>query len=316
MNGFGAMLQHIACLGDDGDRIIALTAWLRSLEPGEQKAAITLLATPPRKAFVALKTLRERLAERIDSELFDLSLAHVGDLAETLALLWEADTRPNRPVTPATFLHGLATTGPLERRTCVEQWLDGSDPAGRLAILRLASGTRGRPVPPGVLAASLEHLGLALPGAAPAQDAVQADLFPPPAAGDATRGTVTAILLYVETTRGARPRLVCTFGVKDSEAFVPVARLDAGDHRSEIAAFAREHPGRRFGTTQQVDTTGEHALLATLSWTGISTSTRRRAGIELHGASLVAVEAPASPARVGSLAELTSMLPSPRTRGY
>lgn len=316
MNSFGAMLQHIACLGDDGDRVTALTAWLGSLEPDEQRAAVTLLATPPRKAFVALKTLRERLARRFDSTLFDLSLAHVGDLAETVALLWEADTRPNQPVTPAAFLHGLATTGPLARRACVEQWLDSCDAAGRLAILHLASGARRKSLPPGVLAASLARLGLALPGVTPAQDAVQADLFPAPATGNATRGTATVILMYVETTRGARPRLVCTFGVRDGETFVPVARLDAGDHRREIAAFAREHAGRRFGTTQQVDTTGAHALLATVSWTGISTSARRRSGIELQGASLVGVEAPASPARVDGLSDLTSRLPSPRTRGY
>ncbi|MDA8870865.1 cisplatin damage response ATP-dependent DNA ligase, partial [Rhizobiaceae bacterium] len=116
--------------------------------------------------------LRGLMAERMDAELFAMSHDYVGDLAETIALVWDSDLRTSGIVAPprskgetpnidpdtgevldktpthgrnspltldevVTRLHRLPKTEALRQ---VAEWLDMLDSAGRYALLKLMTG--------------------------------------------------------------------------------------------------------------------------------------------------------------------------------
>ncbi len=78
--------------------------------------------------------------------LFDLSYDYVGDLSETVALLWPAPQPAGKPGSnhPPLLLgevvEGLATAGKLALPALLAGWLDALDETGRWALLKLITG--------------------------------------------------------------------------------------------------------------------------------------------------------------------------------
>ncbi|MFD0916991.1 cisplatin damage response ATP-dependent DNA ligase [Pseudahrensia aquimaris] len=137
--------QKIALMVDyfsrtpDPDRGYALAAITRDLDVASVKPAM----------------LRELVAERMDEELFRLSYDYVGDLAETVALVWDADRRTMKPgaapaqpasseeAIPLTLTHIVETLNSLGKTQAMRQvadWLDQLDASGRYALLKLITG--------------------------------------------------------------------------------------------------------------------------------------------------------------------------------
>ena len=84
--------------------------------------------------------IRAVAAERFDPVLFDWSYDFVGDLAETVSLMWQP--RPVNIPTPtlAEIVEALATTPKSDLPRLVETWMDASTVAVRYAILKLITG--------------------------------------------------------------------------------------------------------------------------------------------------------------------------------
>ncbi len=103
---------------------------------------LALAALTGELAFTAAKpgVIRAVAEARVDPVLFGWSYDFVGDLAETVALLWPA--RPtNRPVPLlADVIEGLEQTPKAALPELVCGWLDASDTAVRYALLKLITG--------------------------------------------------------------------------------------------------------------------------------------------------------------------------------
>ncbi len=101
--------------------------------------------------------LRNLVYERMDDVLFKLSRDYVGDMAETIALVWDsqhrtagarAETTPpavekghnNPPLTVTEVVETLQTLGKTQALRQVETWLDQLDASGRYALLKLMTG--------------------------------------------------------------------------------------------------------------------------------------------------------------------------------
>ena len=85
--------------------------------------------------------LRELIAERTDATLFALSYDYVGDLAETIALLWPEDSGSNAP--PPSLAEVIATldTAPKSALPAIiTGWLNALDSGARLALIKLITG--------------------------------------------------------------------------------------------------------------------------------------------------------------------------------
>ena len=86
--------------------------------------------------------IRALIAERTDPVLFDLSCDYVGDLSETVALMWPDDPS-DRAKRGASLYRGretLSTLGKAELPAQLARWLDGLDETGRWALLKLVTG--------------------------------------------------------------------------------------------------------------------------------------------------------------------------------
>lgn len=107
----------------DPDRGLALAAIAGTLDFPAAKAGL----------------IRELAAARTDPELFAMSYDYVGDLAETVALMWPTEGGPTAP-SLAEVVRRLRDTPKGELPALVGSWLDACSPSVRLALLKLITG--------------------------------------------------------------------------------------------------------------------------------------------------------------------------------
>lgn len=92
--------------------------------------------------------LRALVAERVDPHLFELSYDFVGDLSETIALIWprageaplDEARAPTHALSLSQVVERLETAGRGEAPGLMSGWLDQLDETGRWALLKLVTG--------------------------------------------------------------------------------------------------------------------------------------------------------------------------------
>ena len=237
-------------------------------------------------------------AERTDPVLLAAARDFVGDLTETLALMWPAARTNAAAPGLATVVATLRDSPNDERPGLVAGWLDASDPPVRLALLKLIA-RRGQPMVPGqavweVLAecggGQPEHVEAAYRALAPPFTPLFAGLQcgAAPIATIATARTLTAVLLYAEP--GAY-----TVGVWRDGTLVPVGKAEAADAEAALLdGWVRAHSIARFGTVREV----EKSLVLSVAFGSVRSAPRRKSGMELRAARIVGVlpEVPAADA--------------------
>ncbi|WP_294540633.1 cisplatin damage response ATP-dependent DNA ligase [uncultured Rhodoblastus sp.] len=123
-NGKLALLVDYLAATPDPDRGYALAALCGALTLDEVKPAL----------------LRGLIEARADPVLFRLSYDFVGDLSETIALMWE----PSPAATPtpglANVVEAMRAMSKAEARRQLPAWLDALDGTGRWALLKLVTG--------------------------------------------------------------------------------------------------------------------------------------------------------------------------------
>src|SRR5262249_49093234 len=87
--------------------------------------------------------VRDLAVSRVDPELFAWSLDFVGDLAETVALIWpEPPYGRNDPIPTVTdIVETLRGASRDEVGAHLAPWLDALDATGRWALLKLVTGS-------------------------------------------------------------------------------------------------------------------------------------------------------------------------------
>ena len=84
--------------------------------------------------------IRNLVLERVDAELFALSHDFVGDLAETVALIWPSKHGANRVPTLSEVVDGMMTATRDRSGALLTGWLNALDATERWALLKLATG--------------------------------------------------------------------------------------------------------------------------------------------------------------------------------
>lgn len=85
--------------------------------------------------------IRALIAERTDPVLFALSYDYVGDLSETVALMWPGKHGANDIPHLPDVVSGLRNAGKTDLPRLVSSWLDALDETGRWALLKLITGS-------------------------------------------------------------------------------------------------------------------------------------------------------------------------------
>ncbi|QCI65196.1 cisplatin damage response ATP-dependent DNA ligase [Phreatobacter stygius] len=145
MNRFAALLDRLAYEPRRNAKLRLITDYLRSTPDPERGFALAAMTGALSFQHAKAGLIRTLITERVDPVLFELSYDYVGDLSETVALIWPRPAEPrehNNPPGPSLseVVQGLATTGKLALPKRVASWLDQLDETGRWALLKLITG--------------------------------------------------------------------------------------------------------------------------------------------------------------------------------
>jgi DNA ligase 1 len=141
MNRLALLLERLAYEPRRNAKIALIAAYLRETPDPERGYALAALTggLTFREAKPAL--IRKLITDRSDPVLFALSYDYVGDLSETVALLWPAPpAQPNAAISLTKVVETLQTAKRGDVEPLLAGWLDRLDEKGRFALLKLITG--------------------------------------------------------------------------------------------------------------------------------------------------------------------------------
>ena len=170
MNRFAELLDRLAYEPGRNNKLRLMTDYFRSTPDPERGWALAALTNALSFQHAKPNMIRALIAERTDPVLFELSWDYVGDLSETVALMWPAperagiasirparshrlsgsgtttlarrDLRDNASTSHRRFrevVQALSTLGKSELPAQLARWLDALDETGRWALLKLVT---------------------------------------------------------------------------------------------------------------------------------------------------------------------------------
>jgi DNA ligase-1 len=140
MRAFATLLDRLSLTSSRNAKLVLVRDYLRARPDPERGWALAALTGE--LSFNAAKPamIRKAVEARIDPILFRWSYDYVGDLAETVALIWPARHGANKPPELDEVVDVLRVAARSEIPGLVEAWLDALDPDGRWALLKLMTG--------------------------------------------------------------------------------------------------------------------------------------------------------------------------------
>jgi DNA ligase-1 len=142
VNKFAELLDRLAYEPGRNNKLRLIADYLRTTPDPERGFALAALTGALSFQHAKAGVIRALIAERTDPVLFELSYDYVGDLSETVALMWPADPakRPNAVPSLSDVIETLSTLGKAQLPAQLARWLDGLDDTGRWALLKLVTG--------------------------------------------------------------------------------------------------------------------------------------------------------------------------------
>jgi DNA ligase-1 len=148
MNRFAELLDRLAYEPGRNNKLRLLTSYFREVEDPDRGYALAALTGALSFKHAKPGLIRDLIADRTDPVLFALSYDYVGDLSETVALMWpragaDRENHQNNNPPPPTLTEVvtmLRTLGKTELPRQLTRWLDELDETGRWALLKLVTG--------------------------------------------------------------------------------------------------------------------------------------------------------------------------------
>jgi DNA ligase-1 len=153
MKRFAELLDRLAYEPARNNKLRLITEYFRTTPDPERGWALAALTGALSFRHAKPGVIRALIAERTDPVLFALSHDYVGDLSETVALMWPVpplqgeggrEAGPNgggiKAPSLSTVITTLASLGKSELPGQLARWLDGLDETGRWTLLKLVTG--------------------------------------------------------------------------------------------------------------------------------------------------------------------------------
>ena len=143
MNRFAELLDRLSYEPGRNNKLRLLTAYLRDTPDPDRGYALAAMTGALSFKHAKPALIRDLITARADPALFALSYDYVGDLSETVALMWPRSERPTNAPSPPTLTEVVDTLDSLPKKELPAQlaaWLDGLDETGRWALLKLVTG--------------------------------------------------------------------------------------------------------------------------------------------------------------------------------
>jgi DNA ligase-1 len=141
MNRFAALLDRMAYEAGRNAKVRLMADYFASTPDPERGWALAALTGALSFANAKPGLVRALIMERADPVLFEMSYDYVGDLSETVALMWPRPEGAQAHAPPLSeIVAGLASLPKSALPGALAGWLDGLDETGRWALLKLITG--------------------------------------------------------------------------------------------------------------------------------------------------------------------------------
>jgi DNA ligase-1 len=140
MKRFAALLDALILTPQRNTKLALLADYFATTGDPHRGFALAVLTGSLEIASVKPAMLRALVRERVDGELFAYSYDYVGDLAETISLIWPARHGGDRTADLAEIVESLQRASRGDGPRIVEGWLDALDITGRWALIKLVAG--------------------------------------------------------------------------------------------------------------------------------------------------------------------------------
>ncbi len=145
MNRFAELLDRLAYEPARNNKLRLITDYFRSTDDPERGWALAALTGSLSFPHAKAGLIRSLIAERSDPVLFELSYDYVGDLSETVALMWptpesHSSVISGEEISLTCVVETLATLGKAQLPRQLARWLDALDETGRWALIKLVTG--------------------------------------------------------------------------------------------------------------------------------------------------------------------------------
>ena len=140
MRAFAELLDRLSLTASRNAKLTLVRDYLRQTPDPDRGWALAALTGD--LSFDAAKPafIRKAVEARMDPQLFWWSYEYVGDLAETVSLVWPARPGANREPELSEVVDALRGATRAEVQALIEGWLDALQPTGRWALLKLMTG--------------------------------------------------------------------------------------------------------------------------------------------------------------------------------
>ena len=140
MRAFAELLDRLSLTGSRNAKLTLVRDYLAQTPDPDRGWALAALTGD--LSFNAAKPafIRKAVEERMDPTLFRWSYDYVGDLAETVALVWPSRPGANREPELSEVIDALRGASRTEVQRLIEAWLDSLETTGRWALLKLMTG--------------------------------------------------------------------------------------------------------------------------------------------------------------------------------
>lgn len=140
MQAFADLLDRLILTPSRNAKIELMVTYFRETPDPDRGWAVAAITRDLDIPSVKPGMIRGLVEDRMDHVLFGLSYDYVGDLAETVSLVWPEKRGANRPPGLSEIVERLLDASRAEGPRLVEQWLDALDAKGRWALLKLVTG--------------------------------------------------------------------------------------------------------------------------------------------------------------------------------
>jgi DNA ligase-1 len=144
MKAFATLLDRLVLTPSRNGKLTLLVDYFRDTPDPDRGYGLAALAGTLDLKGVKPALLRELVLERMDEVLFRYSYDYVGDLAETISLVWDGGAKERIDDTHQPRLSEVVgrmnSLGRTEVRSAVRDLLDHLDPSSRFAFLKLVTG--------------------------------------------------------------------------------------------------------------------------------------------------------------------------------
>jgi DNA ligase-1 len=140
MRAFARLLDRLAFTPGRNGKLTLLRNYFAAAPDPERGWALGSLTGALSFNEAKPQFIRKAVEARMDPQLFAMSYDYVGDLAETVALVWPGRPGANREPELPEVIDALRSASRRDVQALLERWLDALDADGRWVLLKLLTG--------------------------------------------------------------------------------------------------------------------------------------------------------------------------------